>query len=81
MDSQKEKFLQIFNAIDFRHIKDHPNILIAAKFWEPERYFAAEIFYKFMRRVDDMIDDYKASHKTIAQPDKEEFISKVNEKI
>jgi len=79
MDSQKEKFLQIFNSIDFQRINYHPNILIAAGFWEPERFSAAEIFYKFMRRIDDMIDNYKVSHKTIAQPDKEDFVSKVND--
>jgi phytoene/squalene synthetase len=78
MDLQKEKFLEIFESIDFLSIKDHPNILIAARFWEQDRYHAAEIFYKFMRRIDDMIDDYKASHKTIAPPEKNEFVSRVN---
>jgi len=79
MDSQKEKFFKIFDSIDFRHINDHPNILVAAKFWSHERYSAAETFYKFMRRIDDLIDDYKASHKTITQPDKKEFVRKVND--
>ena len=79
MDQKKEKFLEIFESIDFHRIIDHPNILLAAAFWEHDRYLAAEIFYKFMRRIDDMIDDYKASHKIIAEPERKEFVSKVNE--
>jgi len=79
MSSQREGFLKIFNSIEFNNIKDHPNILIAAKFWEKDRYCAAEILYKFMRRIDDMIDDYKSSHKVIDEPGKKEFIANVNE--
>jgi len=79
MDSEKEKFLEIFESIDFHRIMDHPNILLAAAFWENDRYLAAEIFYKFMRRIDDMIDDYKASHKIIAESERKEFVNKVNE--
>jgi phytoene/squalene synthetase len=81
MNLQKEKILEIFESIDFLSIRDHPNILVAARFWEHERYCAAKIFYKFMRKIDDMIDDYKASHKTIAEPEKFELVSKVNEWI
>ena len=79
MSSQRDDFLEIFNSIEFHKIKDHPNILIAARFWEKERYCAAEVFYKFMRRIDDMIDDYKSSHKVIDEPEKKEFVSNVNE--
>lgn len=78
MSSQKDQFLKIFNSIEFHEIKDHPNILIAAKFWEHERYCAARIFYKFMRRIDDMIDDYKASHQMIAPAERKEFVANVN---
>ncbi|HBE43500.1 MAG TPA: hypothetical protein DDW27_20335, partial [Bacteroidales bacterium] len=79
MSSHKEDFLRIYNSIEFNKINDHPNILIAARFWTHDRYCAAEIFYKFMRKIDDLIDDYKASHKSIAEAEKELFISKVNE--
>ena len=79
MSSQRDDFLEIFNSIEFHKIKDHPNILIAARFWEKERYCAAEVFYKFMRRIDDMIDDYKSSHKVIDEPEKKEFVANVNE--
>ena len=50
----------IIKNIDFNAIKDHPNILIAAGFWEEERFDAAKICYKFMRKIDDLIDDRKA---------------------
>jgi phytoene/squalene synthetase len=79
MSSQRDDFLKIFSDIEFHKIKDHPNILIAAGFWEKERYCAAEIFYKFMRTIDDMIDDYKASHKVIDEADRKVFITNVNE--
>jgi phytoene/squalene synthetase len=79
MNSSGNKFLEILNSIDFQSIKDHPNILIAAEFWEEDRYCAAKICYKFMRTIDDMIDDYKASHKMIAPSERKNFVDSVNE--
>jgi len=79
MDKLREEFFKIFRSIDFEKITDHPNILIAARFWSHERYCAAEIFYKFMRKIDDMIDDYKSSHKSIGEAEKALFISRVND--
>lgn len=57
---------KIFHSIDFEKIVDHPNILIAAHFWEPDRYEAAKICYKFMRSIDDLIDNYKTEHTVIS---------------
>jgi hypothetical protein len=54
--SEKEKIEAVFHSIDFEKIVDHPNILIAAHFWDEERYRAAKICYKFMRAIDDLID-------------------------
>jgi len=71
----------LFQSIDFDKIIDHPNILIAARFWEPERYEAARTCYKFMRAIDDLIDDYKAEHLTIAPEDKKGFEMKVTDWI
>ena len=51
---------ETLSKIDFHKIKDHPNILIAARFWEDDRYEAAKTVYKFMRYIDDMIDDRKS---------------------
>jgi len=72
-----EELVRIFDSIDFEKIIDHPNILVSANFWEPERYRAARVCYKFMRHIDDLIDNHKAEHKAIALHEKEEFIADV----
>jgi len=77
MSPQRDQFLEIFNSIDFNKIKDHPNILVAANFWDPERFNAAKICYKFMRYIDDLIDNHKAKNKLIAGHERLEFISNV----
>jgi phytoene/squalene synthetase len=77
MNSQKDQFLEIFNSIDFEKIKDHPNILVAANFWEQDRFCAAKICYKFMRAIDDLIDDHKAKNKVIDPAERTEFVSNV----
>ncbi len=74
-----EQYLSLFNKIDFSRIIDHPNILIAAAFWDEERYQAARTCYRYMRAIDDLIDCHKSAHAVIAGPEKEQFISKVNE--
>jgi phytoene/squalene synthetase len=79
MNSQRKKFLDIFESIDFEKIKDHPNILVAANFWDHDRFCAAKIFYKFMRAVDDMIDDHKAKNMLIAPSERKEFVANVEE--
>jgi phytoene synthase len=78
MKSLKDAYLDIYRSIDFEKIKDHPNILIAANFWEEERYLAAKTFYKFMRAVDDLIDDHKSITSTITGSEKEGFIEYVD---
>ena len=79
MISQKDKFLEIFNSINFEQIKDHPNILIAANFWDTDRFCAAKICYKFMRAIDDMIDNHKAKNKLIEPEERMEFIANVDD--
>lgn len=64
--------------IDFHKIKDHPNILIAASFWEDDRYQAAKTIYKFMRHIDDMIDDRKAMQAKLSCMEQKMFSEKVN---
>jgi len=71
-------YTEVFHSIDFEKIIDHPNILIAARFWDEERYQAAKVCYKFMRAIDDLIDNYKTEHKTIAIEDKAQFEREVN---
>lgn len=78
MNSQNQEFIEIFNSIDFHKIKDHPNILIAAGFWDADRYNAARTCYKLMRDIDDLIDNHKANKREIAAEEREKFISDVN---
>lgn len=79
MNSQREQFLEIYKSLDFHKIIDHPNILIAANFWESDRFCAAKSCYKFMRAIDDMIDNHKAKNRIINSSEKSEFISNVDE--
>ena len=79
MNSHRDEFLQIFHSIDFEKIKDHPNILIAANFWDEDRFCAAKICYKFMRAIDDLIDDHKAKNKLIEPGERKEFIANVED--
>lgn len=67
--------------IDIDQITKHPNILIAASFWDAERFEAAKVCYKFMRRIDDLIDDHKANNVSIAECEKEAFTHEVNKWI
>ena len=73
MNFNKEQILTVLNSIDFHKIKDHPNILIAANFWEEERFHAAKICYKYMRAIDDLIDNHKANNKVILPEIQNEF--------
>jgi phytoene/squalene synthetase len=79
MNPQRDNFLEIFNSIDFHQIKDHPNILVAANFWDHERFCAARICYKFMRTIDDLIDNHKAKNKLIDISERKDFIADVEE--
>jgi phytoene/squalene synthetase len=69
----REEFIRLFESIDFEKILDHPNILIAANFWDEARYQAARTCYRFMRNLDDQIDNYKAEHRGITEEEKARF--------
>jgi phytoene/squalene synthetase len=77
MNTPVETYLNIFHSLDFEKIKDHPNILIAANFWDADRYAAAKTCYKLMRYIDDLIDNYKSVHQQIAESEKEKFVADV----
>lgn len=72
-----DHYLTIFNKIDFKRITEHPNILIAAAFWDDDRYLAAKTCYKYMRAIDDLIDCHKAIHSFIAESEKQQFLESV----
>jgi phytoene/squalene synthetase len=78
-NSYRDQFIEILNSIDFNKIIDHPNILIAASFWDEERNCAAKSCYRFMRAIDDLIDNHKANRRIIAEEEKKGFIANVNE--
>ena len=48
------------NGIELDSIDKHPNILIAASFWEENRYRAAKVCYRFMREIDELVDGQRA---------------------
>jgi len=77
MNSQTNLYLEMFNVLDFEKIKDHPNILIAAYFWDKERYDAAKTCYRLMRAIDDLVDNFKTEHIVIAENEKKQLINNV----
>jgi len=77
-ETQSSIYWDLFHSIDFDKIIDHPNILIAAHFWEADRYEAAKTCYKFMRAIDDLIDNYKTDHKVITLNEKAQLELEVN---
>jgi phytoene/squalene synthetase len=79
MKTQRDIFLDIHGTIDYSKIIDHPNILIAANFWEHDRFCAAKSCYKFMRAIDDLIDNHKSKNKLIAPGERNEFTANVND--
>ena len=76
MDNDEVK--KVVESISFDKIDKHPNILIAARFWDDRRYNAAKVCYQFMRMIDDHIDDRKAENSTIDCLEKKVLTDKVN---
>ncbi len=81
MHENKTSIQDIIAGIDIENIDKHPNILIAAHFWEKKRLEAAITCYRFMRTVDDLIDDKKTKDETLSCMDKELYSEKVNKWI
>ena len=68
---------RIIDSIDFERIEKHPNILIAARFWDDKRYRAAKVCYRFMRMIDDLIDNRKSRNESISCLEQAELASQV----
>jgi len=81
MKKQAPNYFDFVEDIEFQSILTNPILDIGAHFWEDDRYEAFKICYMSMRVIDDMVDDCKASQENIAQTDKQELISEVNEWI
>jgi len=67
--------------IDFEHIDKHPNILVAARIWDDQRYNAAKLCYKFMRMIDDHIDNRKAKQEAISCLERKMMTDQLNDWI
>lgn len=76
-----DRYFTLLEKIDFERIIDHPNILIAAAFWEEDRYQAARTCYRYMRSIDDLIDCHKSVHAGIAEHEREGFMNQVQQWI
>lgn len=76
-----QTLLNYISKIDFDHIDKHPNILVAARIWEDARYNAAKVCYKFMRMIDDLIDDRKAGEEAITCMERSMMTDQVNKWI
>jgi len=74
----EQKLHDIIHGIAFKNIEKHPNILIAAKFWDERRFLGAKVCYRFMRMIDDLIDDRKAKEEVIGCLEREALMGKVN---
>jgi phytoene/squalene synthetase len=79
MGGHREEYLELFNQINFEKIKDHPNILIAANFWDKDRYEAARTSYRFMRAIDDLIDNHKSTYLGFSEDEKQKFTGNVEQ--
>ncbi len=74
-------YLDILNDLPVEKITDHPNILVAAAFWDEDRYRAARVCYKYMRAIDDLIDFHKSAHTVIKKDERQQFMQRVQEWI
>jgi phytoene/squalene synthetase len=79
MEPNKQLYFEILNRIPIEQISNHPNILVAAGFWDAERFQAARTCYSFMRKIDDLIDNYKSRHKCIEEKDRVLFLKEVDD--
>jgi len=81
MANESHKTDHFINGIDITKIDKHPNILIAASFWEEDRYQAAKVCYRFMREIDDLVDDQKSREKKLSCMEKQLLSEKMNKRI
>ena len=75
---RNETYLDIFQGIDLQTISDRPILDIAARFWDDERYKAANKLYLPMRVIDDLVDNRRIDGK-ISETEKQQLIFNINE--
>lgn len=76
-DSVKE--LDFLQELDFADILTNPILDIAARFWEEDRYRAFQVCYRSMRRLDDLVDDRKATGEKISANEATQFAMMIDD--
>lgn len=79
MKAQNTDYFDFAPKLCSQQIFTKPIMDIAARFWEDERYDAANICYKSMRVIDDLIDDRKAASHSFSEVEKQKLTTKVND--
>lgn len=59
--------------VDFDRILTNPILDIAANFWEKDRYRAFQITYRSMRRLDDLVDNRKATGQKLTEDECKQY--------
>ena len=69
---------QIIERLRSNPTGNDPNIFIAAYFWDKERLKAAKTCYKFMRLIDDLVDNKKAENPILSCIEKKLLAEKID---
>ncbi len=67
--------LDFARKVNFSEILTNPILDIAARVWEDDRYEAFKTCYRSMRRIDDLVDDRKATAEAISRSEAARFRS------
>lgn len=66
-------------SVDFDQILTNPILDIAARFWEEERYQAFKITYRSMRRLDDLVDNRKATGQKLSADESAQYRAMISD--
>lgn len=64
MAHSTDMVLDFDHELDFSEILTNPILDIAARVWDNDRYSAFQVCYRSMRRLDDLVDDFKSEGKS-----------------
>ncbi len=67
MENPRSDKIDFAPDVDFSRILTNPILDIGAHLWEEERYKAFKVFYRSMRKIDDLVDHKKTSLKVISR--------------
>ena len=79
MKAQNTNYFDFVPKLASQQVFIKPIMDTAARFWEDERYDAANICYKSMRVIDDLIDDRKAASHSFSEVENQKLTTKVND--